>query len=71
MYLATTEQEHHSVELSDKTILIKPKLYIHSTAVKRVLGNSAKTKIFLRKILGEKTASFSSYCRDYNLKFYP
>lgn len=28
MYLATTEQEHHSVELSDKTILIKPKLYI-------------------------------------------
>lgn len=71
MYLATAEQEHHSVELSDKTILAKSKFYIHSTVVKTVPGNSTKTKIFLRKILGGRTASFSSYYRDCHLKFYP
>lgn len=69
MYFATAEQEHHTVELSDKTILAK--LHIHSTEVKPVPCNFTKTKVFLRKILGEKTASLTSYYRDYNLKLCP
>lgn len=36
MYFATAEQQHHSVELSDKTMLVKSKVsFIHSTAVKK------------------------------------
>lgn len=58
MYLATAEQEHHSVELSEKIILVKSALSSHSPATKKVPGDSTKTKIFLRKFLGEKMASF-------------
>lgn len=34
MYLASAEQEHHSVELSEKTILVKSALSVHSPATK-------------------------------------
>lgn len=58
MYLATAEHEHHSVELSEKIIPVKPVLPTHNPATKKVSGDSTKTKIFLKKILGEKMASF-------------
>lgn len=36
-YLASAEQEHHSVELSEKIILLKSVLPIHSPATKKEL----------------------------------
>lgn len=35
MYLASAGQEHHSVELSEKIILVKSVLLIHSPATKK------------------------------------
>lgn len=50
MYFATAEQQHHSVELSDKTMLVKLKVaYIHSKTEKK--KNPANT---VKKLSQEK-----------------
>lgn len=50
MYFATAEQQHHSVELSDKTMLVKSKVsFIHSTAVKKKKILLILSKIILKK----------------------